>query len=198
MTAPGPPWQLRGECAVALVPTIDAPMAAGFQGVPGPSLFMFARYTDSPVGPYLELAVARPARIRARVAFFVTTMAVTSDASVIGGRSNWGFPKELSALSWTGEEDGSVVLRAEQLGMQAKARPGGPEIRLVAPIWCLQQRDGGPVQVLGWLRGRCRLAGVDVDSDASDRLQFVHGRHRGMVVTGLRLVINAAHRIDHS
>ncbi len=175
----------------------EEPLPMGFDRLPGPSLFIAARYSDSPVGPYVELAAARPVRLGARPGLCVTTMAVDSSDSVVGGRSNWGFPKELSALRWIEAEHGSS-LAADDLGVETVARPRGPDLPLVTPLLCLQRRDDGPVQVLGWLRGRCRSAGVDVDAEGSDRLSFAHGLHQGVVVTGLRLVVSAGRRVGHA
>ncbi len=198
MAPPGPPWRLHGECAVAFVRAgPDDPLPHGFERLPGPSVLIAARYTDSPVGPYVELALARPARRAARFGLCVTTMAVDSSESVAGARSNWGFPKELSQLRWRTEGHGSCLV-SEDLGLEVKARPHGPEVPLAAPLWCLQQRADGPVQVPGRLRGRFRLAGLHADAKTSDRLQFVDGHHRGVVVTKLRLEIGAARRIGQS
>ncbi|HSH61726.1 MAG TPA: acetoacetate decarboxylase family protein [Acidimicrobiales bacterium] len=198
VSEPGPPWRLRGECAIAWIGAVpDDSLPHGFERLPGPSVLIAARYTDSPVGPYVELAVARPARRGARFGLCVTTMAVNSSESVAGGRSNWGFPKELSQLRWRREGHWSS-LWSEELGVEVKARPHGPEVPLAAPLWCLQRRADGPVHVPGRLRGRFRLAGVQADAKASDRLRFVDGHHRGVVVTELRLDVGAARRIGQS
>ncbi len=122
-------------------------------------------------------------------------MAVSSNDSVVGGRSNWGFPKELSQLSWRTDEHGSSLV-SEDLEVQARVRPRGPEVPLVAPLFCLQRRADGPVHVLGWLRGRFRPARVHVRANASEHLQFVDGHHQGLMVNKLRLVVNAADRFD--
>ncbi|MDP8975543.1 MAG: acetoacetate decarboxylase family protein [Actinomycetota bacterium] len=195
MTAPGPPWRLRGECTIAWIGAIpDDSLPVAFERLPGPSVLIAARYDDSPVGPYVELAVARPARRGARFGLCVTTMAVDSSESVAGGRSNWGFPKELSKLRWRTEGHGSSLV-SDELGVEVKARPHGPEVALVAPLWCLQQRADGPVHVPGRLRGRFRFARVHAAANSGDRLQFIDGHHRGAVVTELRLDVGAARRI---
>lgn len=165
---------------------------------------MAARYTDGPVGAYLELATASPARIGARAGFCVTTMAVNSDQSLRGGRANWGFPKELSSLRWAAEGD-RWSLRCDDRGLTIEARPRGPAVPVVAPVYCLQRREDGPVVVLGWLRGRARPARVDVDveveadTDAGPGHPLpVTGRHRGLFVVDLTLVVNPARRVGGS
>ena len=87
--------------ASAKEPVGDLP--EGLRRVPGPCSITAARYDDSPVGPYRELAVGEPAHLGARVGLCITTMAVTSADSRLGGRVNWGFPKELGTLVWLDE-----------------------------------------------------------------------------------------------
>ena len=72
------------------------------------------RYIDSPVGPYREI-IAVPAFVRrpfpqANVAF----IAVDSEASVVGGRSNWALPKVLARFEGT-------------IGLQGDATVVGPD-----------------------------------------------------------------------
>ena len=174
-------------------------LPAGIERLPGPSLLVAARYREAPVGPYLELAVASPARIGARAGLCVTAMAVDSSESLSGGRSNWGFPKELSSLHWTARPD-RWSLGADNLGLSVVASPRGPAVPVVAPVCCLQRRADGPVLVPGWLRGRARPARVEVsvDIEAADPLPALAGRHRGLVVAGLRLVISRARRAGDS
>src|SRR4051812_2677622 len=67
---PDAPWALVGECMVAVVSGRArghnrgrAELPLGVSRLPGPALVVAMRYTDSPVGPFLELAVAEPARL---------------------------------------------------------------------------------------------------------------------------------------
>ena len=192
VTAPAPPWLLRGECVAALVrPGLPDPLPTGIERLPGPSLLVAARYDTSPVGPYLELAVASPARVGARPGLCVTIMAVDSEQSVLGGRSNWGFPKELASLSWAANGD-ERSLAWDDGGMAVTARPRGPAVPVLAPVVCLQPRSDQPVLVPGWLRGRARWAQVTVraGADAGDPLWALAGRHQGLLVTRLRLVVS--------
>ena len=186
--------------AALVRPAAPGPLPVGIERLPGPGLLMAARYANSPVGPYLELAMASPARVGARLGLCVTTMVVDSDDSVVGGRSNWGFPKELSPLRWTPRGDG-WSLRCEDRGVAVTARPRGPAVPLAAPVLCLQRRAGEPVLVPGWLRGRFRSAHVDVEADAGagagDALQALAGRHPGLAVTSLSLVISAARPVPY-
>ena len=77
--------------------TISLP--AGIHRLPGPYVVSAVRYSDSPVGPYLELAVGEPARLGARPGLCITTMVVTTAEARVGGRLKWGFPTKLPPIS---------------------------------------------------------------------------------------------------
>ncbi|MDQ3680293.1 MAG: acetoacetate decarboxylase family protein [Actinomycetota bacterium] len=190
MTVPGPPWSLSGKCMAAFVHTHHRePLPIGAP-LPGPSLVVAARYDTSPVGAYLELAVGRPARIGPWPGLCVTTMVVDSAESRSGGRLYWGFPKELSALRWT-KDPGGASLRWEGRDLQVRGHPHGPAMPVAVPLCCVQDRDG-PVAILGRLRGRMRAAIIEIEAPATDALEGLAGEHRGLMVTGLRLVMGRA------
>ena len=165
----------------------------GLRRIPGPSQLVAARYDDSPVGPYRELAVGEPARLGARLGVCITTMAVTSVDSRLGGRVNWGFPKELGTLVWLDEGDGKV-LRWEERQIVVRATPVGPPLPVLLPLRALQRRADGLVSVRGYARGRGRVARVEVTVPDDDPLIAVAGRHKGLTVSGMRLVVNPARR----
>ena len=193
--APHAPWILGGECVVTMAspgaPLGDLP--EGLRRLPGPAQVVAARYDDSPVGPYRELAVGQPARLGARLGLCITTMAVTSVDSRLGGRVNWGFPKELSTLVWI-DEDGDRVLRWEERSIVVRASPMGPPLPVLLPLRALQRRADGLVSVRGYAKGRGHVARVDVTTPADDPLAGLAGRHRGLLVSGMRLVVNPARR----
>jgi hypothetical protein len=165
----------------------------GLGRIPGPCQVVAARYDDSPVGPYRELAVGEPAHLGARLGVCITTMAVTSVDSRLGGRVNWGFPKELATLVWLDEGD-DRVLRWEERGIVVRATPVGPPLPVLLPLRALQRRADGLVSVRGYGRGRGRVARVEVTVPEDDRLAGIAGRHKGLLVAGLRLVVNPARR----
>jgi hypothetical protein len=121
----------------------------------------------------------------------ITTMAVTSVDSRLGGRVNWGFPKELGTLVWLDEGDGRV-LRWEEREIVVRATPVGPPLPVLLPLRALQRRADGPVSILGHARGRGRVARVEVSVPEEDPLAGLAGRHRGLIVAGLRLVVHPA------
>lgn len=165
----------------------------GLRPLPGPCSINATRFDDSPVGPYRELAVAQPARLGARVGMCVTTMVVTSVDARLGGRVNWGFPKELGTLVWLDEGD-DRILRWEERDIVVRATPVGPPLPVLLPLRALQRRADGLVSVRGHLRGRGRMAHIRVDIPSDDGLAGLAGRHLGLMVSGLRLVMQPARR----
>jgi hypothetical protein len=192
---PHAPWVLGGESVLALAsarqPVGDLPEGLG--RIPGPCSITAARYDDSPVGPYRELAVGQPAHLGARLGLCITTMVVTSVDSRLGGRVNWGFPKELGTLVWLDEGD-DRVLRWEERDIVVRASPVGPPLPVFMPLRSLQRRADGLVSVRGHARGRGRVARVEVEIPDDDPLAGLAGRHRGLMVAGMRLVVNPARR----
>jgi hypothetical protein len=194
-SAPHGPWVLGGESLMAMALARPAPgdLPDGIGRLPGPCSIIASRFDDSPVGPYRELAVAQPAHLGARAGMCVTTMAVTSVDSRLGGRVNWGYPKELGTLVWLDEDD-DRVLRWEERGIVVRATPTGPPLPVLCPLRSLQRRADGPVSVRGHFRGRGRVARIEVDVPTGDPLAGLAGRHLGLMVSGMRLVIHPARR----
>ena len=192
---PHAPWLLGGESLLALAsvkePLGDVP--EGLRRVPGPCSITAARYDESPVGPYRELAIGQPAHLGARLGLCITTMVVTSVDSRLGGRINWGFPKELGTLVWLDEGD-DRVLRWEERDIVVRASPVGPPLPVLLPLRALQRRADGLVSIRGHARGRGRVAHVDLEVPTDDPLAALAGRHRGLMIAGMRLVMNPARR----
>jgi hypothetical protein len=149
------------------------------------------RYSDSPVGPYFELAVGEPARLGARPGLCMTTMVVTNADARVGGRLNWGFPKEVGSLRWRSVDDEHEVVW-EDRGIVVRGRPLGRPIPMLVPLRALQRRGDGPVVVPGRLRGRAHLARVELEAPDDDVLAPLAGPHRGVLLTGMRFVIAPA------
>ena len=192
---PHAPWLLGGESLLALAsvkqPLGDVP--EGLPRVPGPCSITAARYDDSPVGPYRELAVGQPAHLGGRLGLCITTMVVTSVDARLGGRVNWGFPKEMGTLVWLDEGD-DRVLRWEERDIVLRASPVGPPLPVLLPLRALQRRADGLVSIRGHARGRGRVARVEVDVPADDPLAGLAGRHKGLMIAGMRLVMSPARR----
>lgn len=187
---PSPPWSLDGECLVAVVgrPVPSRSLPPPLEALGGPRLVVAARYTASPVGAYLELAVAELVHLGIKPGLCVTTMIVDSPDSRDGGRRNWGFPKELGTLSWTSDGD-EPSLRWEERDVEVRGLPIVPPLPVLVPLRSLQRRHDGPVAVSGRLTGWARPGRVTVRVPPGDPLAPLGGTHAGFVVTGMRLVI---------
>ncbi|MBW3580924.1 MAG: acetoacetate decarboxylase family protein [Actinobacteria bacterium] len=193
VAAPYAPWQLSGETLVGLIGARRpaAPLPWGLRPLPGPALVVAAAFATSPVGPYLELAVGEPARLGARPGWCITTMVVDSAASRLGGRLNWGFPKELGTLVW--HADGAErELRWVERGIIVRGSATGLPLPVLVPVRTLQRRSDGPVVVPGGLRGRGRLGTIEIDVPEDDQLGSLGGRHLGMHVAGMRILVRPA------
>jgi acetoacetate decarboxylase len=105
-----PPWTLQGD-AHLLLAWMPPGAPAGAQLVPagctlrprGVGAFIFIRYAASNVGPYDELLWLPPWGLRFDGVWrhSVTRIFVSSEASLVNGRANWGIPKELARFSVT-------------------------------------------------------------------------------------------------
>ncbi|MFL6548134.1 MAG: acetoacetate decarboxylase family protein [Povalibacter sp.] len=107
---PPPPWTLCGEAVVALrlvpVREIRERVPSSLQVIsvfPGRTLGMLAmiRYGAGSTLQYHELIVA-PALVATgpRVGSWISHIYVDSEASMLGGRTEWNLPKQLAEFSW--------------------------------------------------------------------------------------------------
>jgi hypothetical protein len=183
---------LSGECVVGLAPAGDeVHLPVGVERLPGPRIVLAARYDSSPVGPYLEFAVAAPARAGARPGMCVETMVVTTAEARVGGRLNWGFPKELGTLTWIADGD-ECTLRWDEREITVKALSGGLPLPTLVPLKAVQRRSDGLVSVSGRLRGLARLASLEISVPDDDPLAVLAGRRHGAVISGAHLVMSKA------
>lgn len=168
------------------------PVPEGCRALAGPAAVVAARFEASPVGPYLELAVVEPVRSGLRLGRCVTTMVVDSPASRVGGRLNWGFPKELGTLAWSCPTGGQLVLRWDERDVEVSTLPRGPRFPVVIPIRTCQRRGDDVVTVPGRLRGWGRFATAVVGTPPADLLAGLAGRHLALHVSGARVVVGPA------
>ncbi len=111
------PWQLQGDGYIFLLKNdkelgrkdahIPPALLDHYQG--GLNVLMYVRYSASSVGPYNELLYI-PGLFdfpNGRTDRSITRIYVDSTASLIGGRANWGIPKELADFSLS--KDGSEL-----------------------------------------------------------------------------------------
>ena len=178
-------WARRARIPSGVLPE-------GLQSLPGPAVVAGVRYTSSPVGPFLELVVAVPARLGLRPGFFAVADAVSEPAAKVGLRCNWGFPAEVARLTWSADGDERVV-RWEERGLELRARPFGLRVPVVARVRSVQRRGDGPVVVPRRLLSLARLARTAVEVPPDDaELAWLAGPHGGLVLSSARLVMRPA------
>ena len=133
-------------------------------------------YRSSPVGPYLEHAVARLEASGPSV----IAMTVTSPESLQAGRELWGFPKELADLGWS---EGARHIDFRDGDRHWRFRPWGPSWPFHMAGWTKQRRAGQTVFVPLQARGRVRLA--------------FNGRRWALLCDPLRLCVHPARSSPH-
>jgi hypothetical protein len=141
----------------------------------GPGVLMLVDYTASPVGPYREvLFAAGRFRMGGRTAFTIPRILVSTAASVVAGRANWGLPKEQADFEWTSEgprRDRVRVSLGGSVFFDAVLEHGRVPFPVFAAPWLLPFTLGQPREgrvVVTTLRGagiarRARLSSLRVD-----------------------------------
>jgi len=179
-----PPWRLRGNGYILLywfrrdprrtAAFTQPQLADHWRGGLGSLTWM--DYRESPVGPYREiLLVPGMFAIGGRRAFSISRIFVDSLTSLVGGRSNWGIPKDLAAFSSAMREDGTEFLSAQVDGREIArlvVHAVGPTIPLdtaFLPLTMMQRMDGRLFYTLLTLRGRAQfLDVVRAETDPTD------------------------------
>jgi hypothetical protein len=204
--AAAPPWRLGGECVVGWVggvpPSLRSLLPSGVRGLPGGGALLSAvAYASSPVGPYLELSVALPARLGLRPGLCVVFQLVSLPDARLAHRSSWGLPASVADLVW--DVDGATrVLRSPSLELVVRGEPHGPSLPVAVPVRSVQRRADGPVVVPRRFVGLARAARLDVSwtesatsghgADVDALLGSLVGRHRGALLSGLRILARPA------
>jgi len=115
------------------------------------SVLALVHYETSPVGPYNELAVGALTGHGPSV----VEMYVSSQAAMIGGRTGWGFPKQLRELDWE-HQARRVAFQIDS--RKWRVRASGPSFPVRAHLWTVQILNGRRVRVPIKIAGRARLA----------------------------------------
>jgi hypothetical protein len=178
-------WLGRGGRAAA------AALPPGLAGSPAlATVGSFVRYTDTPVGSYDEVLGMVGSWTGLRPWGNVAFMSVDSQASLVGGRTNWAMPKTLARFD--GEPAAGRTVTAtgsDQVVWSVSATPRavGPAL----PIWgrgtARQEFSDGRIgESLLTMSGRVRPAIVKVEVSSSATLPewLRAGRHLGAVLQG--------------
>ncbi len=196
------PWRLVGECVLAWAPApheLRSLLPKGVGALPGRAALVGVSYTDSPVGPYLELSLALPARIGLRPGLCVVFQIVSSAEARRSYRSNWGLPATVGPLSW--HRDGAIrILRCDEPGVEIRGEPVLPPMPIVVPVRSVQRRSDGPVLLPRRFVGLVRLSRTTVVLDAHHEhdgveggpLSGLGGMHPGAVMSGVRILARPA------
>lgn len=181
-------WALLGEAIVAFVRRKHhfhvGPFPRGLHPVPGPLLIMGERFIDSPVGPFLSLAIGEPVRLGVRPGYFFGISVLNAPEARRAGRQYWGFPHELGTLHWN-SDTGVRSLEWEERSLRLEAVSSSRPFPLLVPIRTLQRRTDGLVIVPTRLRALTRKARVTVDAAEGDDLVDLRGSHRGWTLSGM-------------
>lgn len=164
-TAPLAPWPLAAS-VLSWAARPDASAVAAVRAVlPSPlrdakpllTAGMLISYAETPVGRYDEIIGAVLLRQGRAVFAHVPFIAVSSSASVVGGRANWSLPKTLARFD--GHPASGRTMTATGVGWEvcATARTRGPALPFVLPpLLRLVQVDpagrrwAAPVRANGW------------------------------------------------
>lgn len=179
-------WTTRGGHAAteALPSGLRGARALGVAGG-------FVRYADTPVGPYDEVFGAVGVRTGRRVRGSVAFMAVDSESSLVGGRTNWAMPKTLAAFEG-GIGSGETMTGQSSDGttwqVTATARALGPALPYRSKAVVVQQFPDGslrPSRLAMTARMRPALVTVAVESDGPLAGWLKPGRHLGALVESM-------------
>lgn len=177
LSAAPAPWRLTGDGWVLFyrfqrdfaLPWIPPELHDRFLG--GMGAVAFVNYATSPVDGYGELLFI-PGRFRVgrRKRLSITKIYVSTYSSVMGGRANWGIPKEHAQFNVDIGDDGIDTLSAAADNgdplAELRLRPGLLKVPLLnnwfSPLQIVQWWEGRRYRTHFWGSGRVSL--MDVES----------------------------------
>ncbi len=146
------------------------------------------RYEYTPVGTYDEVFGAVGHRHGKGVVGTVPFMAVDSEPSLVGGRTNWSLPKCLAAFDGDPQSGKTFTARgADAANWRVSATPRviGPAISMKRESTLVQEFHDGSVRPMALtMKSKMRpaLVTVEVESDGDLPTWLKPGRHLGAVV----------------
>lgn len=159
----------------------------------------FVRYAHTPVGPYDEIFGLVSSRDGLRTWGSVAFMAVDSEASLVGGRTNWSMPKTLANFdgelgvkqTMTGWSDGPVRWHVEATPLAV-----GPRVKVSSRMPARQEFPDGVVRdshLVAAATIRPALVRVRVESDGPLASWLRSGLHAGAVIESGGFTLNEPH-----
>lgn len=153
------------------------------------------RYRETPVGPYDEVLGLVGSRSGLTPFGSVAFMSVDSEASLVGGRTNWAMPKTLGAFD--GDIGGGKLVTAtgaDRTRWRVSVTPKvvGPAVPVRSRGLARQEFPGGRVGTSRLVaRGRIRpaLVTVEVDSEGPLPTWLRPGRHLGAVAESVTFTL---------
>lgn len=164
-TAPLAPWPLAASVLSwsarpdpGAVEVVRAALPAPLRdATPLLTAGMLISYAETPVGRYDEIIGAILLRQGRTVFVHIPFIAVSSAASVVGGRANWSLPKTLAAFDGHPASGRTMTARGSGWEVSATARTRGPALPFVLPpllrlvqVDASGRRWGAPVRASGW------------------------------------------------
>jgi hypothetical protein len=189
-------WWARPDRGAAAAIRASLPPALG-QSSPLTTITALLSYSHTPVGAYDEILTLLVLRQRGTVFTHVPFIAVSSPASVVGGRANWALPKTLATFSGQPQDNTAMTASGNDWQVTATARSRGPALPfLLPPLSKLVQVDAHGQTVAARVRatGRARLAQVTVEVTAPSGLEvwLPQGRCTGLLCQGFKGYLPAA------
>jgi acetoacetate decarboxylase len=116
---PPPPWHYPNAEFLTLTYETDAEAARAMLPAdlelctPPTARLTFAKYPESPVGPYNEALQTVECSFEGEVRAFIARILLDNDGAIAGGREVWGYPKKFAhiELSRSGDTLSGVVER---------------------------------------------------------------------------------------
>lgn len=158
------------------------------------TMVMVIDYLNSPVGPYREVLASpvlqRPGRgMGPMPRISVPFIAVDSETSVHGGRTHWHLPKVLADFGGDVLGDASVSgegASGDGWSVRTQAKGIGPSFPITGALGFAQPSDEGSLLATARLRGKARLARVQVGASGPSLGEWITpGTHFGLqIVSG--------------
>lgn len=167
----------RGVLPAQLMSRAGAPLTTGG----------LLSYREGPVGPYDEVFGSPVMLGGALLLSHVPFVAVSSEASIRGGRRNWALPKELAQFDGAVGRPGVVTARGDGWALRVTTTARRHRFAVWMPIRAAQVWPDGQVREFSaQIRGTARLARVDVEHLITSPLGdwLAEGRHMAMLISG--------------